>query len=58
MLAGTSLEEAQENNQLAHSILDDSELKTIFGVYKVPGHRVVTLNRKRGRPLLATNCLI
>lgn len=56
-LRGTSLQVGQEKNQLAQTILDNSDLRTIFGVCNIPGLGVVALNRKKGRHLLGTNCL-
>jgi hypothetical protein len=50
--AGTSLSDAQENNLLAQSILDCSELQQVLGVYNIPGHGMCTLNRKRGKAFI------
>lgn len=46
MSSGTTMEEAQENMLLAQTILESSDLT--YGTYKVPGHGVVTLDRKKG----------
>ena len=46
MSAGTTIDQARENMLLAQTILDSSGLS--YGTYKVPGHGVVTLDRKKG----------
>ena len=45
MSAGTTIDQARENMLLAHTILDSSDL--LYGTYMVPGHGVVTPDRKR-----------
>ena len=46
MSAGTTIDQARQNVALAQTILDSSDL--LYGAYKVPGHGVVTLDRKKG----------
>ncbi len=44
------MKEAQENMLLAETILNSKELE--YGKYEVPGHGVVTLDRKKGRQFI------
>ena len=48
MSSGTTNTEAQENCVLADSILGNIQ----YGTYKVPGHGVVTLDRKRAKSFI------
>ena len=50
MSSGTNMKEAQENMLLAETILNSKELEC--DKYEVPGHGVVTLDRKKGRQFI------
>ena len=44
------MEQAQENGLLVQAILNSPEVS--YGLFRVPGHGVVTLDRKKGKQFI------
>lgn len=46
---GTTEEESKSNLEICNKVLEDPDIKTLYGVYKVEGAGRVTLDKTKGR---------
>lgn len=47
--SGTSSEEARANQHLSNKIIEDKELRSLYGVYTIQGQGVVTLDQSKAK---------